>query len=659
MSIVTKAGTASGLRLLPAKFPAAKAALWSGLGIAALYLIVLLLIPHNGFWTLDNGLKYLAIRSQIPDPFQSLNISIPDRQIDPWNEATPLIPPFIHREDGRIIPVFPPIFIALCSLLWSLAGEWTLLWIPWIAALGVLLICCRGFSSDQQQSSITILTLMTVASPLLFYALTLWEHTLAMLCVIGGVALTMGDRESSSLWRWFFAGILLGLSGIFRLEGWIVALSWTIVTFRYRNRVQWTLLVVGLVLTAGFWVASNFWWTGSLLPLQFMENLKTYGASGGHSGITGWMISRGGTAANLLFSANPNVSITILLNAALIVGIAVLLISRRPTITKIGVGVVMGAYLAFLVLEWRLAHPVASTLFTGGLLWCCPWVIFAIPIMRPSPAVRRLLIASLLSIVIIILITPISHGIHFGPRILLTVIPLLAVAVAQVRFPAERQHYFQITAIVLLCLTIVHQGYGITVLARQKSWNAELASRTEKLKDKIIVTDLWWVPADMARTWDKHSYFFVPQGDVLEDLLFHMKINNVDQFAYYSESPATLANFDLPINVLDRSIWDIGERRPTVVERIVLTDNSLKWAALATKVGLRQYRMEELDRALIPLEDAVAWNDSDPDAWYRLGTLKLQMWDEKGAREAFENAVKIDSTHQRALKALQRLREER
>ena len=76
MSISTKAGTASGLRLLPIRYSTAKTVIWFGLILSALYLIILLLILHSGFWTLDNGLKYLAIRSQIPNPLQSFNIPI-------------------------------------------------------------------------------------------------------------------------------------------------------------------------------------------------------------------------------------------------------------------------------------------------------------------------------------------------------------------------------------------------------------------------------------------------------------------------------------------------------------------------------------------------------------------------------------------------------
>jgi tetratricopeptide (TPR) repeat protein len=208
---------------------------------------------------------------------------------------------------------------------------------------------------------------------------------------------------------------------------------------------------------------------------------------------------------------------------------------------------------------------------------------------------------------------------------LLVVIPLLAIAVSQMHVPTERFGYFRIAATALVCLTVIQQGYGISLLTKQKSSNAELASRIENLKDRIIVTDLWWMPADMARTWDEHDYFLV-------------------------------SRMDLPIEIGNRLEWHLGERPPAVVEQVKLSNDSVKWAALATKVGLRQYRMQQLDRALAPLEDAVRWNDKDPDAWYRLGSLKLQMWDEEGAREAFEQAVKIDSTHQQALKALRRLR---
>jgi len=694
-------------------------------GVIALYLILLLVMPYDGFWTLDNGLKYLIIKDQVSHPFRSFDIPISHPEIDPWNEATPLTPPFVHREDHKIIPVFPPLFVVLCSLTWKLAGQWTPSVIPWLAAIGVILICWRvflppyasrgenkgGLSSDLTpesgippydssrgeekggHSSATALILVALASPLAFYALTLWEHTLAMLCVTAGVALSfetiqpdVGLRKanptykSSVMRRQFFAGLLLGIGGMFRLECWIVAVSWVIVSIPLsrknssspgesgNSRLRWTALIFGLLTAALLWLATNFWWTGSFLPLQFSENWKMYGSPSEPTGFLGWIIARWDSLTILLFSANPRLTTNLLLNAAMILGIALAVVPLKRRITSasgfrgndawmiIGLGLILGSYLMFLILEWHLDHPIAATAFTGGLLWTCPWAIFAIPQMRQQAEIRKLSVAILMSIVLVIAITPISKGIHFGPRILLGVIPLLAIAVSQTASPVGRRGYFQIAAWLLVGLTVVHQARGVSLLERQESLNAVLASRVSALEERIILTDLWWFPADVARAWDEHSFFLVSRPEVLEDVLFHMKTNGVTHFAFCSESPASIAKLDAPITVGKRLTWESAERPPAVVEHVRLIEDSSKWAALATRVGLRRYSPESLYRALIPFQSAVSWSPRDPDAWYRLGVLKLELGDEEGARQALETVVSIDSTHQRSLKALRHWR---
>jgi len=714
-------------------FPASAKSGWGlAVGVIAIYLILLLATSHDGFWTLDNGLKYLTIKNQVSHPFRSFDIPITHQEIDPWNEATPLIPPFVHTQDHKIIPVFPPAFIVLCSLAWKLAGQWILSVIPWLAAIGVILICwrfpsaippcgsrgeqkggrysdlsdesglppriSRGEQKGAHPSSITALILIALASPLAFYALTLWEHTAAMLCITAGVALSFRRNPRSGLWRWILAGVLLGVGGMFRLECWVVAVSWIIASIPLRNDLvnqvpegasldppfhsrdlsaleesgkpvlRWTALTIGLLTAATVWLFTNFWWTGSFLPLQFSENWRMYGASSGHSGFLGWIIARWDALTILLFSAHPQSTVNLLLNVAMILGIVLAVMPMKHRLSPdsrlrgndiwktIGLVLILGAYLTFLILEWHLDHPIAATAFTGGLLWTCPWVILAIPQMKQPPEIRRLSIAILLSIVLIIAMTPISRGIHFGPRLLLGVMPLLAIVLSQTAFSAAPQKYSQIAVWVLVGLTVIHQGRGISLLEKQKSWNAELASKLSAVEERIVLTDLWWVPGDMGLTWDTHSFFLVSRPEVFEDILFHMKTNGVNHFVFCSEAPATVAKLDAPITVENRLTWESSERPPTVVELVGLSEDSSKWAALATKVGLRQYAPETLDRALIPFEAAVSWSPRNPDAWYQLGVLKSELWDEEGARKAFETAVSIDSTHQPSLKALRHWR---
>ncbi|KPL06575.1 hypothetical protein AMJ86_08100 [bacterium SM23_57] len=629
-----------------------------GIGVIILYLVLTLIIPRDGFWTIDNGLKYLAIHEQVPHPLQSLNITIHDSQIDPWNEAAPLIPPFVHRQHDRLIPVFPPLFIALCALCWKVAGSWILSWIPWLAGVVTLGILWFGYRHGREAPNLNYVILLGLASPLAFYSLTLWEHSMSLLFLAMGIALTI-HYAPSSLGRWFLGGLLLGIAGMFRLEGWIIATAWIIVSFHYQHRVRWTALVLGVILASFLWIASNFLWTGSFIPLQFSENVMVYGTSGGHFSIVEWGASRLQTLVNLLITAHRQSDVTIMLSASVVIAIILMMTGRKSLFSSVGLIVIAAAYLVFLFFEYSANLPINATAFSGGLMWCCPWVVLACFTSKKDKLSNRILLAALIATVIIIAVTPISRGVHFGPRILLGVIFLLVLLVSRILTQITLSKFQTVFVWIIVILTIVHQGRGIDLLARQKSQNVDFVTKVSQLKERIILTNMWWLPSDLARTWDTHSFFCVSRQDVVQNLLLYMKLSGVNRFAYCYESNQSLANTGFPIWIEERLTWDVAERGPTYVERVRLTEDSLAWSKLATVVGLRLYKPETMERALDPLQAAVDWNPDDPDGWYRLGMLKMQVWDEDGAREAFETAVGIDSTHQRSLKALRRWRNER
>jgi tetratricopeptide (TPR) repeat protein len=240
----------------------------------------------------------------------------------------------------------------------------------------------------------------------------------------------------------------------------------------------------------------------------------------------------------------------------------------------------------------------------------------------------------------------------------LGVIPILALLLSHQLSIIRKSKIWIISAWILVGLTVIYQVRGVELLARQKNLNSILNQRVSQLEDTLVVTDLWWLPCDLARTWDTHRFFYSSSEQVFRDLLYHMKASGNERFVYISESPASLVNTSSPITVAEHLEWDGGERAPVVVERIILNENNDAWAEVANQVGMAQTQARNFERALLPFVSSVRWKPDDPDAWYRLGAVKLQMWDEDGARDAFENALEIDPTHQYSLKALRRWRNE-
>jgi hypothetical protein len=76
----------------------------------------------------------------------------------------------------------------------------------------------RLYGANQYQSRGILL--LGLASPFVFYTITFWEHTLAVSLSTTAFALILGP-ESHSRMRFFLAGIIVGVSTIFRKEGYV------------------------------------------------------------------------------------------------------------------------------------------------------------------------------------------------------------------------------------------------------------------------------------------------------------------------------------------------------------------------------------------------------------------------------------------------------
>jgi hypothetical protein len=108
----------------------------------AVTVLQLRLLPDQGFWTPDDGNKYLIGRAA---DSSTLRPTLPylGRQIDPELRWAPIRTPFAHVVDGRLVSQYPPAFSLLSRVVDENSDGKAHLLIPLLGSVLVLLFAGR------------------------------------------------------------------------------------------------------------------------------------------------------------------------------------------------------------------------------------------------------------------------------------------------------------------------------------------------------------------------------------------------------------------------------------------------------------------------------------------------------------------------------------
>ncbi|MBP7687999.1 MAG: hypothetical protein KA765_08830, partial [Thermoflexales bacterium] len=220
-------------------------------GVVCVYLLCLLALPAQPvFWSPDEGGKYLTLQQIAATGEWSRPLPYPAAPIDPLLQHVPLL--YWLRVNDAIYSWWPTWFPALSSLPYQLLGVRGLFLIPMVSALLIGLSVYTLVASISQRAALGAVFAVLLASPVWFYGLTYWEHTLhSGLILLGFAAALRGVLTDRA--RWFaVSGVLLGLAFYLRLEtvifigtlglfmiGWLIS--------RLRKRTASRSIVVSLL----------------------------------------------------------------------------------------------------------------------------------------------------------------------------------------------------------------------------------------------------------------------------------------------------------------------------------------------------------------------------------------------------------------------------
>ncbi len=468
--------------------------------ISATFIVAITIIatqPRDVFWGSDSGNRFIQMQSFL----RTGSVVVEHR----W----PIGQHFVNV-GGRTYSFWAPTFSIVAAPFYATLGFVGLFVLPiagtllLIALLPMLIVVPGGARDlggwcassrrpnlqaprfargDMRTGSIAGTGIVLVfGTPILWYTVVFWEHTLAAAIVLA--AFILAERE-----RPLLAGILAGASTLFREEGYVAIISMVI-----------AILVVRRVLRQAI-----MFMAGAILPLipWWAINWKMFGNPLGLHAAVYSSIARGDKLSNFFPYLFEFSSVRVLRVALVLPAIALVLLSpvrMRASIRAVLFVLTSAGFVALTILLLRAQAPIRETLYLQGLFPAIPFsaaMFLSIPQLWSEQRFRITTV-----VVGIPLTTLMLHqsdfGVIWGPRHYLWLVPLMIVLAAESLGHFTAWHVAVAGVVLLLACSFTIQIEGIRILRSKLRFSESLLQAVREDPAKVVLTDVFWIPEDLA-----------------------------------------------------------------------------------------------------------------------------------------------------------------
>jgi len=484
---------------------------------------MLAVLPPDGFFSSDEGVKFIQLRSLEANSFGSSALVWPGDGLE-LDRRYAVVERFFELRGGVLYSPHSLLFALASAPGWLLFGYRGLYLLPLLAgaaAVALTTALARRFGVRRPWLAGAA---VAFASPLFFYSLCFWEHAPAVALWLGGFAL-LGRRSTARL---LACGALWGLAAALRPEFyWLAAWSVAALFALHKGERARTVLLPAaacVALVAGLEFGMQAVW-GQPAFMRFGANLG-YGAA---RGPAAFLYAVG-------HSLVPFVPWYLGAGAAAVIALALAGLKWRP-----------GAYAAAAA---SAALAALYILFFGGyataLVAAFPAAFGLAFLARPEGraafrgiggAEKSLYLAALGFAATVFIVLPDTSGFAWGPRFLLCVVPPAALALSRLAGePGGRVRTGFIAA--LVAVSVAAQGFGLGRFVVVKRGRHDLVAALAAREDAATLVNKWYLPAYAAPLYGRRPFVLTTDEAELPVLREALAARGVRRADFLTELPA-------------------------------------------------------------------------------------------------------------------------
>jgi MFS family permease len=546
--------------------------------VLAVYIAVLSAMPKGSFWSPDEGAKFIQLESirwsagvhyDIPYAGQTID---PDFAFYPTHCGTQDLYP-LRMDDGAVRFHWPIWFPLMSWLPVSLIGLTGLYVLPLLSGWLTALAAGHLMRAWNERLVPLAIVLVGLATPICFFSLTYWEHTLA--AVLGLAALCLIAREGPSRdSRLGWTALLLLGAVILRIEMLLFAfalmLSWGLAgriapgnanhgsdhqgAERSQRRRAAITGVAAAAIAAAVLIGESITWRHrgliGALPDYLLDDLRKLPHLLG--ALAAAFVDSPGNQAPVIPRLWRGLASAAFGASAVSVFVGSAWLEALILLPALLFALDFSLYLAF-------REPYVSL---HGFLPVAPFLLFAVYAL--PPVLRRRRYAQLILVGVAVLYAVMgfgailtfkvgldsvySTGLEWGNRDLFTLYPIATVltlaGVYEYRAssrPLLLKRVVSIFVALLMLAGLLLEMRGVWSLCESRklvaTWEAALAGSGP------IITDVWWLPADMAPFFATNPMSCVRQPSDLAPWLKAALEHGVERFTFASFREVDAARF--------------------------------------------------------------------------------------------------------------------
>jgi hypothetical protein len=496
------------------------------------------LVPYGS----DTGLRFIQIRELIANGWQTLAVSYPGRLFDPELNHVPYYFAYSLVEKEIFLEI-TPFMPWLASWGYATLGVAGMMLVPALGGILTAVAIYRLAQLSQLPHPHLILWLTVFGTPLFFYSIELWDHTLAAAAAAWAVYwLVKGVYQAQKRWL-LLAGMAVGLGLVQRPEMYMFALCLG-GGFLLVNGREWRLLLVvaggGLVTAVPVWLW-QYQMVGHPLGMALATHLLGYGTKPAliaSSGDNPWFLQMG----RKLFVVEARDPHTFVASLSVAIGLVLFLLSvrveqwQRRSLWWAAAAILLLGYALFLV-------KTLTTHGLNGVLATFPLIVAALLFVprevdkRPLRIVYELVFGiTFLFLASMVLIWPAYGGLQWSWRYALPFFPL-AVYLAFYNYQALVQLWqdwrgvaLQRLMVLLVIMTVLLQGAAFVMQVNRHQASQVVRDGVAALPVEVIITNALYLPTEAA-SLDDRIFLYVEDEAHLPRLIGRFWEQDVTEFA--------------------------------------------------------------------------------------------------------------------------------